>query len=55
MSITVGWVSEEGAFLVEQNEEFIGDFETMEPAVEFALSVSAASDEYTYVEFLQPR
>ncbi len=54
MSSTVGWVGEEGAFIVRQDDEFIGDFATMEPAVEFALEVSAAAPEYSYVEFMQP-
>jgi len=40
MSITVEWMPDEGAYIVRQDSEFIGDFVDLLPACEFALAVS---------------
>ncbi len=43
--ITVEWVDEEGAYIVRQDDEFIGDFEEILPAARFALEVAEANGE----------
>lgn len=50
--ITVGWVVDEGAWIVKQDGEFIGDYETLEEAGQFALAV--ADNDGTQVALLQP-
>ena len=40
MNITIEWVEEEGAYIVRQDSEFIGDFTDLLPAAEFALAVA---------------
>ncbi len=44
MSITIEWTDEEGAYIVRHDGEFIGDFEELLPAAEFALAVAANAD-----------
>ena len=39
MNITIEWVNEDGAYIVRQDGEFIGDFEELLPAAEFGLAV----------------
>ena len=48
--VTVEWVNEEGAYIVRQNSEFIGDFTELVPACEYALAV--AGNFNTYVEII---
>lgn len=40
MVITIEWVDSEGAYIVRQDEQFIGDFQSLLTAAEFALAVA---------------
>ena len=50
MNVTIEWVEKEGAYIVNQNGEFIGDYADLLPAAEFALAVAGNSG--TYVELI---
>ena len=41
MGITIEWIEEERGYTVRQDGEFIGDYEDLQPAAEFALAVAA--------------
>ncbi|KKN24589.1 hypothetical protein LCGC14_0893430 [marine sediment metagenome] len=41
MNVSIEWIEEESAYTVRQNGEFIGDYENLQPAAEFALAVAA--------------
>lgn len=43
--LTVAWSASEGAYIVRQDDEFIGDFTDLHGALTFALAVSEHSGE----------
>ncbi len=49
-NITITWESDEGAYIVRQSGEFIGDFVSLEEAGSFAVDV--AGNAGTYVELI---
>lgn len=40
MTITIEWMNDEGAYIVRQDDQFIGDFPELLAAAEFALAVA---------------
>jgi len=51
--ISIEWPTDEEAYIVKQNEEFIGDFTELIDACRYALEVRiASSDIYTEIHLL---
>ncbi len=52
MNITIEWTDDDGAYIVRQDGEFIGDFQSLEKAATFALAVCALNLECSGVELI---
>ncbi len=53
MQITVEWQDE--TYIVRQDGEYIGDYETLEGAATFAIAVSSEAVRYSEVQLLSVR
>ncbi len=48
--IIVTWEEDEGAYIVRQDSNFIGDFEDLHSAISFALAVGKVNDQRVIIE-----